>query len=45
MPRKKKIMVVVDAPGPAEFVEFVIPLLAKKCELLVVTVNTPAEAA
>lgn len=45
MPKKKKVLVVVDAPGPAEFIEFVIPILAKKCELLVVTVNTVTEAA
>lgn len=38
-------MAVVDAPGPAEFIEGVIPLLQKKSELLVVTVNTKAEAA
>ena len=38
-------MVVVDAPGPAEFIEMAIPLLKEKCELLVVTVNTPANAA
>jgi hypothetical protein len=42
---RKKIMIVVDAPGPAEFIESVIPLLQKKSELLVVTVNTAAEAA
>lgn len=38
-------MVVVDAPGPAEFIETVIPLLQKKSELLIVTVNTKANAA
>ena len=45
MPIRKKIMIVVDAPGPAEFIEMVIPMLAKKAELLVVTVNTKANAA
>ena len=45
MLKKKKIMVVVDAPGPAEFIETVIPLLAKKSELLIVTINTKANAA
>src|SRR3990167_9220657 len=45
MLKKKKIMVVVDAPGPAEFIETVIPLLAKKSELLILTINTKANAA
>lgn len=44
MPRKKKILVVVDAPGPAEFIESVIPLIKKKAEVLLVTVNTSTNA-
>lgn len=41
---KKKILVVVDAPGPAEFIETVIPLLKKRAEVLLVTVNTSTNA-
>lgn len=44
MIKKKKILVVVDAPGPAEFIETVIPLLKKKAEILLVTVNTSTNA-
>ena len=36
--RKKKILIVVDAPGPAEFILPVVPLL-KKCDVKVVTVK------
>lgn len=40
----KKILVVVDAPGPAEFIAPVIPELKKRCDVLLVTVkNSPAE--
>lgn len=37
-------MVVVDAPGPAEFIEPVIPLLKKAADILLVTVNTSTNA-
>lgn len=39
MIKKKKILLVVDAPGPAEFILPVVPLLKKKCEVSVVTVK------
>ncbi|GEM_PF-1508389 len=35
----KKLLIVVDAPGPAEFIAPVIPLLAKKYKIRVVTVK------
>src|SRR3989344_5938370 len=44
MVKKKKILVVVDAPGPAEFIESVVPLLKEKAEVLLVTVNTSTNA-
>lgn len=41
---KKKIMIIVDAPGPAEFIKPVIPLLQKKFDVYVVTVKeSPAK--
>ena len=40
----KKILIAVDAPGPAEFIKPVLPLLAEKAELSIVTVNTKAVA-
>ena len=36
--KKKKILIVVDAPGPAEFILPVIPLLKKKHEVSLITV-------
>lgn len=41
---KKRILVATDAPGPAEFIEMVIPLLKRRAAVLLVTINTPAEA-
>lgn len=37
-------MIVVDSPGSAEFIEMAIPILKKEAEIMLVTVNTPAEA-
>lgn len=42
--RKKKILIVVDAPGPAEFILPVVSLLKKRCEVKVVAVkDSPAK--
>ncbi|MBI2056280.1 MAG: CDP-glycerol glycerophosphotransferase family protein [Candidatus Sungbacteria bacterium] len=40
----KKLLIVADSPGSAEFIAPVIPLLQKKTKIVVVTVNTSTEA-
>lgn len=40
-----KILIVVDAPGPAEFIFPVMPLLQKNNGILLVTVDQPTQAA
>lgn len=40
----KKILIAVDAPGPAEFIKPVLPLLSEEAEVALVTINTKAEA-
>lgn len=43
MNARKRITIVVDAPGPAEFIKPVVPLLQKSCDVTVVTVkDSPA---
>ena len=44
MQKKKKILVVVDAPGPEEFIKSVVPLLKKKAEVFLDTVKTSTNA-
>lgn len=40
----KKVLIITDSPGSADFIAPVIPLLQKKVKLSVVTINTAAEA-
>lgn len=44
MAKTKKLLIVVDSPGAADFIAPVIPLLQKKKKLALVTVNTATEA-